>query len=193
MALRRLGEVGIEQAYNTDTGAMHLVRVSGLPGAQTVTDLGAIAYAVATGDIQIGAVEVKDGTTNDRAVVAAANTVLAAGLALAVADRNVADLLRSIDGAVADYNVLAGPDEVTVDNTATGKTLATLLGTALEAGMRRLTLVVQGTISWAAGNATVGVNDLVPGVYTLDVSKAVADTFKFIASTNTAVTVLQEG
>ena len=80
-----------------------------------------------------------------------------------------------------------------VDNTATGKTLATLLGSALEAGLRNLVLVVQGTISWAAGNATAGVNDLDPGVYSIPCTKAMADTFKFIASANTAVSVIQEG
>ena len=42
MALLRLGDVGVQQAYNTETGAMHMVRVTGVGDSQAVEDLGAV-------------------------------------------------------------------------------------------------------------------------------------------------------
>ena len=50
--------------------------------------------------------------------------------------------------------VLAGPKTVTVPSTAGGTSLATLLGTALSANLKRLVLVTAGTIAWNYGATT---------------------------------------
>ena len=93
------------------------------------------------------------------------------------------------------FSYLAGPDEISIDDTATGRTLAAMLSAALETGLRRLTLIIQSAgASWAAGSATAGTNELPAGVYELNVTKAQADTLKFITATGTVkASVLQEG
>ena len=111
---------------------------------------------------------------------------------------DVTSILQNIDTYVTEGAAayLAGPDEVTVDDTANGKTLATLLGAALETSLNNLTLIIHdGVISFAAGNATFGTNDLIPGVWNFRVTKTQADTFKFVADTgaNIKMTVIQGG
>ena len=97
---------------------------------------------------------------------------------------------------------LLGVGGMTVDGGS--KTLATL-GVTVHASMKRLTLVVcdneeaaqaDRNIAFALGGAaSAGSKMLQPGVYTFDVSKAVADTLQFVrnGSADVGVTVVQEG
>ena len=50
-----------------------------------------------------------------------------------------------------EYELVAGPDEVSVDATADGKTLETLLSKALDTNLRILTLIVQASVSHTSG------------------------------------------
>jgi len=97
--------------------------------------------------------------------------------------------------AALDLTLLAGPSEVSVDTTATGKTLATLLGAALQDDLRVLTLLPAAAgISWASGEATAGVNLLPETGLSLRIKKAQADLLKFIVAAATIkMTVLQGG
>ena len=60
----------------------------------------------------------------------------------------------AIIAASLGAKVLAGPKTVTVPSTAGGTSLATLLGTALSANLKRLVLVTAGTIAWNYGATT---------------------------------------
>lgn len=93
-----------------------------------------------------------------------------------------------------EFDILSGPTEVSVDATAGGKTLATLLGAALSAGLRRLTLIVQGAgVSWASGAAVAGVNDLPAGTHQIDCTKRTADLMTFVTAAGTVkMSVVQE-
>lgn len=106
--------------------------------------------------------------------------------------------LRTVQAAIAASGmaplaVLAGPTVVTVDATANGKTLATLLGVALNAELQVLDLTpIDAGITYAAGNASaasapmLGIED----PYT----KTAADALKFFASSGAArMTVVQKG
>ena len=96
--------------------------------------------------------------------------------------------------ARVNMGLIAGPSPVTVDNTATGQTLAALLGADLHAGLRRLTLVpASAGIFWAAGSGDDAAEALPAGGVELEANKAQADALKFFAAGNIAMTVVQEG
>lgn len=83
---------------------------------------------------------------------------------------------------------------VTVDTTATGKTLATLLGGALSQSVSMLTLLPAAAgISVAYGEAAVaGTNDLPVGGLAFRANKTEADLLKFIGTGSIKMTVIQE-
>ncbi len=84
---------------------------------------------------------------------------------------------------------------VSVDTTVNGKTLAALLGTALNTGVRAIVLTNLGgvTISFLAGNVAAGSGDEIwPGQsVTIPGDKAALDTLKFIAAATCAMSVRQ--
>jgi hypothetical protein len=61
-----------------------------------------------TSDLQIGAVEIKNATTDDRAVVQAASSTADTTVALAVADGNLHTSLGAVGAAADAYGVLHG-------------------------------------------------------------------------------------
>jgi len=89
---------------------------------------------------------------------------------------------------------LAGPHKVTVDNTATGKALATLLGAALDAELKLLTLIpASAGVYWAAGSASAASPWLPTGGVELHVTADDAAALKFYSATNIDMLVVQEG
>lgn len=91
-------------------------------------------------------------------------------------------------------NVL-GDSVVTVDATAGGKTLETLLGTALQANLERLTLIPSSPGIYRSLGGTPSITTgQVPAVFQVDITKSVADTYKFITGTGSiTMQVIQEG
>ncbi|HUX15937.1 MAG TPA: hypothetical protein VMW52_05655 [Phycisphaerae bacterium] len=93
-----------------------------------------------------------------------------------------------------------GVDEITVDDTATGKTLAALLtaaGAAIHASVRRITLIPNwwGEIPYWSfdDDAVAGVNPMLWGGE-IECRPAEAALIKLVTETGTAaVTVVQEG
>ena len=84
---------------------------------------------------------------------------------------------------------------VTVDSTANGQTLATLLSAALQTNLAALTLQPHSGVSqiyYALGNASASTSQVPAGGITLPITKAVADTIKLYAATDAAMTVIQE-
>lgn len=155
-----------------------------------------LAEITVESDIEIGAVELKDATGATRAAVTAANSASTTGNAVNVADANVLARLTSIlDGTPGGLDHLAGPDFVSVDTTATGKTLATLLGEALNTGLKKLTLVpASAGVFWKDGNVAVTDSPVPTGGVELNIGKTQADTLKFIANSGTiGMMVYQEG
>ena len=91
MALRRMTSGNIpnqvlEVVFNDLTLALHMATVA--DGA-IVADLGAIGLGINVGDIEIGAVEIKNAADDTRAEVNAGNTAAVGDVALWVADANV--------------------------------------------------------------------------------------------------------
>jgi hypothetical protein len=107
--LTRIGGGIIEQAFNASTGKMHLVRV--VSGAIT-EDLGEIKTGVdaelQVGDVEIGAVEIKDHTNDDRARVEAD----AAALRVVPGSGLPAEFQTDAAGADAYATVLTTPNRV---------------------------------------------------------------------------------
>lgn len=96
-------------------------------------------------------------------------------------------------GAPPEYNILAGPDEVTV--TTTSKKLKDL-GITWKSGLRRVTLIPANTnIYWSiGGKAKSGVNLFPIAALEMDISKDVAEKIQLVTSSSTvAMTVIQEG
>ena len=94
---------------------------------------------------------------------------------------------------MSSYRVIAGPDTVTVDDTATGQTLETLLGEALHASLVALTLIPHETgIYFNNGSAAATTAILVP-ISELGLNKTYADTLKFFAASEIKMSVIQHG
>jgi hypothetical protein len=90
--------------------------------------------------------------------------------------------------------LVGGPDVVTVDSTATGKTLATLLGKALSAALSKLTLIpATAGVYWASGSASAASAPLPIGGVEVAIGKTEADLLKFYAASSITMTVVQEG
>lgn len=98
-----------------------------------------------------------------------------------------------MDVTINEQNTLAGPDYVSV--TDTSATLATLLSTALQTGIKRLTLVPDSAgIFWNAGVATSSTAPLPSSGIELSVRKTYADTLQFITASGTVkMQIIQEG
>jgi len=98
------------------------------------------------------------------------------------------------DVTINEQDTLAGPDYVSV--TDASKTLATLLGTALQTNVKRITLVPDSSgIFWIAGTAVAATSAPLPssGVE-LSVRKTYADTLQFITASGTVkMQIIQEG
>lgn len=94
------------------------------------------------------------------------------------------------------FRLLAGPTEVTV-LAASSETLVTLLaaaGETLRAGLKKITFIPQGTVSWANGTAAAaGTNDLPAATHELEINLDDAANLQFRAAGNTAMTVVQQG
>ena len=157
MALLRLGDVGVQQAYNTETGAMHMVRVTGVGASEAVEDLGAVATAVATGDIEIGAVELKDADTNLRANVRQADAAVPGDDGLVVADPNALVALNSLLGLLGASPVEKTPVKV-VQAVAVPSTAEALVGS--ETFAREVHLQAKKVAGDNTGNVFVGLSDL---------------------------------
>ena len=157
MALLRLGDVGVQQAYNTETGAMHMVRVTGVGASEAVEDLGAVATAVATGDIEIGAVELKDADTNLRANVRQADIAVPGDDGLVVADPNALVALNSLLGLLGASPVEKTPVKV-VQAVAVPSTAEALVGS--ETFAREVHLQAKKVAGDNTGNVFVGLSDL---------------------------------
>jgi hypothetical protein len=98
--------------------------------------------------------------------------------------------------AVFDRTVPLSINKVTVDNTVSGKTLTTLLGTALNSRLKKLTLVPAsgGSIYWALGEAAAATGPWLPsGGIEIATDKLTADTIVFYAAANCDMLVVQEG
>lgn len=157
MALLRLGDVGVQQAYNTETGAMHMVRVTGVGASEAVEDLGAVATAVATGDIEIGAVELKDAGTVLRANVRQADIAVPGDDGLVVADPNALVALNSLLGLLGASPVEKTPVKV-VQAVAVPSTAEALVGS--ETFAREVHLQAKKVAGDNTGNVFVGLSDL---------------------------------
>lgn len=99
----------------------------------------------------------------------------------------------SLTGVVPEYNILAGPNQVTV--TTTSKKLSEL-GIVWKSGLRRITIIPQGTnIYWSlGGKAKSGVNLLPLAALEIDINKATAEKLQFVMSSSTQnMTIVQEG
>ena len=92
-------------------------------------------------------------------------------------------------------SAVAGPQLAVVDDTAGGQSLETMLGAALSANLKRLTLYPtdETTIHWAAGAADANSPPLPAGGIDLPVDKTYADTLRFFAATAAGLTVIQFG
>ena len=160
MALLRLGDVGVQQAYNTETGAMHMVRVTGVGASEAVEDLGAVATAVATGDIEIGAVELKDAGTVLRANVRQADAAVPGDDGLVVADPNALVALNSLLAQLLPLTTT--PVEKTpvkvVQAVAVPSTAEALVGS--ETFAREVHLQAKKVAGDNTGNVFVGLSDL---------------------------------
>ena len=190
MAYKRVAISGLDVMVDQTTGAM-LVAVSGITFAGTV-ELGSVGVFNAT-DQRINPAKEDGNLATLAGKDFATQTTLAAVLAKLVAapaleGGNLASILANL-GAV----VLAGPQTVTVDSTANGKTLQTLLGSALNTGLKRLVLLPAGPgIAWAWGNAAGTEVDLVAGSFPYN--KAGADNLHFKAKGDSvAMAVIQIG
>jgi len=96
-------------------------------------------------------------------------------------------------GAPPEYNILAGPDQVTV--TTTSKKLKDL-GIVWKNGLRRLTLIPANTnIYWSiGGKAKSGVNLFPIAALEIDIDKVTAEKIQLVTSSSTVdMTVVQEG
>ena len=134
-----------------------------------------------------------DGLTNETISPATANL-----------QREIRQILQQIkesggggasaaSGSPPEFNILAGPDQVTV--TTTSKKLKDL-GIVWKTDLRRVTLIPANTnIYWAnGGKAKSGVNLFPIAAIAIDVSKAVIEKVQFMTSSTTvAMTVIQEG
>ena len=160
MALLRLGDVGVQQAYNTETGAMHMVRVTGVGASEAVEDLGAVATAVATGDIEIGAVELKDAGTVLRANVRQADAAVPGDDGLVVADPNALVALNALLAQLLPLTTT--PVEKTpvkvVQAVAVPSTAEPLVGS--ETFAREVHLQAKKVAGDNTGNVFVGLSDL---------------------------------
>jgi len=160
MALLRLGDVGVQQAYNTETGAMHMVRVTGVGASEAVEDLGAVATAVATGDIEIGAVELKDAGTVLRANVRQADAAVPGDDGLVVADPNALVALNALLAQLLPLTTT--PVEKTpvkvVQAVAVPSTAEALVGS--ETFAREVHLQAKKVAGDNTGNVFVGLSDL---------------------------------
>jgi hypothetical protein len=86
---------------------------------------------------------------------------------------------------------LAGPALVSV---TTSSDLATLLGVALNTGVKRLLLIPSAAgIYWAVGTASAGTSVLPAGGISIPVTKIYADTLRFYAAGATGLSVTQFG
>lgn len=100
--------------------------------------------------------------------------------------------------AAGDRNMVLGPTLVTVDTTATGKTLAALL-TAASASLPATTKKVKlrpasAGIFWGIGSVTTGSAPLDAIGEDLEITKTIAETLKFIVASSTIkMTVYAEG
>ena len=96
--------------------------------------------------------------------------------------------------ATPSLTLVGGPAVVTVDDTANGKGLATLLGVELSSSLNRLVLIpVAAGIFWAAGAASATSAPLPAGGIDIPIDKTAANTLKFFSSENVTMTVLQFG
>lgn len=126
-------------------------------------------------------------TTIDTAIDTANSTLTTIDTAVDTANTN----LTGID-AVLTYDLLAGPNEVTV--TTSSLTLAEL-GLTPNASLRRITIMPKSSgIYWANGAATAGVNPIpMPGLE-IDCTATSIGTREFIVASGTiTMEVTQEG
>ena len=100
--------------------------------------------------------------------------------------------VRQSSGEGAGYNLLSGPDEVTV--TTASHTLGEL-GISWNAGVKRVTLIPEAIgISWARGVAVSGINPFPWAAIEMDITYDRVKDLEFItASGIVAMTVVQEG
>jgi len=95
------------------------------------------------------------------------------------------------------YEHLISVGVVTVDGTAKGKTLATLLGASLEQGIAEIMLIPAdgaGTINFNDGDASAATGFLPTTGLSLLGTKALLDELKFFATSGSeSMTVIQMG
>ena len=108
--------------------------------------------------------------------------------------REIREILKAIkESGGGAYSILAGPDQVTITTTSTK--LSTL-GIVFKDGLRRLTIIPEGTnIYWSLGDtAKSGINLLPLAPLELDIVKSLAEKLEFVMSTSTEnLTIVQEG
>ncbi len=108
--------------------------------------------------------------------------------------REIREILKATkESGGGAYSILAGPDQVTITTTSTK--LSTL-GIVFKDGLRRLTIIPEGTnIYWSLGDtAKSGINLLPLASLELDIVKSLAEKLEFVMSTSTEnLTIVQEG
>ncbi len=94
------------------------------------------------------------------------------------------------------YRHICNPWAATVDNTATGKTLAALKGSALEPGCQEVMVLLNTAtddIRFNNGSADANSGKIVSPGITLPISKDLADTLKFFCTAGGTLTVIEFG
>jgi hypothetical protein len=117
--------------FTSGTGTAYVYAI-----AKNLAALANISATLVAGDLQIGAVEIKDATTSARAVVGAASSAGSATVGLAVADGNLHDSLGAVGAAADPDGVLHGQLRSIAENT---DTLPTALGPAVAASAMPVT------------------------------------------------------
>ena len=137
--------VHITQVFDTSDSRIHFIKTDLSTGTAVVTDLGAAASAVYTGDIEIGAVELKDGATDTRGKVVAGSSAAVGDNAVVVADPNLLALLAS------PTRINSG---TTAKATVADNTAATVLA-ANAATLHHLALINEGGVpGWFSLDST---------------------------------------
>jgi len=171
--------------YSPTVDATGALKVSGAGSGQSTAANQALQLTQET----LAAARLTSGGNSAAAILA---SILAKIIAAPATEASAAAIL-----AATQTDILALSDPIAVTATTT---LSTMLGVALNASLKQLTLISSDTtkiVYWALGGAASAATAVLLPVgaasVELRVSKTVADTLQFFAPASVDITVLQEG
>lgn len=146
----------------------------------TTQDEPTIPVTLTTGDLEIGAVEIKNATDDTRAVVGAASSAAGASLALYTADGNLHDSLGAVGAAADPDGVIHGQLRSIAENT---DALPAALGSAADAASLPVTQSTEDKAVLAAMSAKLPASlGIKAAAASLSVTQATEDAARMPAS-----------